>query len=132
MKILIDTHILLWAIFDPSKLSKKESAIIKNPENIILVSAASLWEISLKYSKGQLNLVRCIPTALPSILVEDGFELIDLTPQETAGSFILPKTTHSDPFDRMIIWQAIFRQIPLLTRDEKLKEYTNYGLQLAF
>jgi len=132
MKLLIDTHILIWAIFETKSLSKRELTYLEDPNNTILVSAASLWEISLKYSKGNLRMIKCIPAALPTLLVENGFELIDLTPQETAGSFILPKNRHSDPFDRMLIWQAIFRQIPLLTRYESAKEYTNYGLQLAF
>ncbi|RJQ62467.1 MAG: type II toxin-antitoxin system VapC family toxin [Desulfobacteraceae bacterium] len=130
MKYLIDTHTLLWTIFDPGKLSKSVKQEMGDPENEVAVSIISFWEISLKYGLGKLELINIEPDALPGIAEETGIEILSITPGEVASFYKLPKLAHRDPFDRLIIWQAIQRKMKLISRDQEFKEYQRYGLNL--
>lgn len=129
-KYLIDTHILLWLIFDPDKIDKKKLELLKNRKNKILVADISFWEISLKYNLGKLELSGLIPDELPKIAEQMGLEVIDVNKDVMASFYKLPKTkTHKDPFDRIIIWKCISSSLVLITQDNKFQEYQPYGLK---
>src|ERR1700753_1148433 len=109
MNCLVDTHVLIWAIKERKKLSRKVIETLENADNTIFVSAISFWEIALKFSVGKLELQKILPNEFPTAAMEMGFELISLSPAESASHYELIITSHKDPFDRMLIWQAIQR-----------------------
>jgi PIN domain nuclease of toxin-antitoxin system len=130
MRLLLDTHTLLWAIGKSNELSEKVIHEIKNPNNEILVSAVSLWEIALKYSIGKLIMDSYEIKKIPEYCEEIGFELIPLEPVDALNSLYLPqKNTHKDPFDRMLIYQCIKNEYIFVSRDIKIKIYKEDGLK---
>ncbi len=130
MKIIIDTHYLLWVLFDTKKLKEKEKTILTDTENEIFVSSISLWEISLKYSIGKLELNNISPSELTEAIKKTGFKLIELTGYDASNFHLLPKIGNSDPFDRMLIWQAINRKYCFLSRDKNIISFKNLGLKI--
>jgi PIN domain nuclease of toxin-antitoxin system len=130
MTYLLDTHSFLWAIFSPDKLSKSARETIKDRENEIAVSVVTFWEISLKYALGKLDLVSIKPEDLPGAAEKAGIDILQITPQEAASFHNLPRLTHKDPFDRLIIWQAIQRNMPLISKDREFKDYRKFGLKI--
>lgn len=117
MNLLIDTHALIWFITDSDKLPQKTKAIIENKENDCFVSIATYWEIGIKNSIGRLNLNSELKTIF-QIIEETGFEAIPIT-----TSHILINASlafhHQDPFDRLIIAQAIAEKRQLSQRMPK-------------
>lgn len=132
MNYLLDTHTFLWSIFESKKLSKKAKSIICDPGNTIYVSLITFWEISLKHSVGKLELENISPEALPRVSKEAGFKTLRLSEKEVASFHKLPKIEHKDPFDRLIIWQAINRNLILVSKDRKLSLYKKSGLQVTW
>lgn len=130
MNYLLDTHTLLWTFFKKSELSKNVIQVIKNTKNSIYVSVINFWEISLKYAIGKIQLINIKPDEFPEICTKNGFEIIHLTAEESSTFHNLKLTKHKDPFDRMLIWQAINRKFILISRDCSLKEYKKTGLKL--
>lgn len=130
MKYLLDTHILLWAIISPEKLSKKVRDILINPENIILVSAVCFWEISLKYATGKLVLQDIQPEELLEYSKKIGFTFLRLTVEDAGTFHLLPGQYHKDPFDRMLIWQALQNNYIFISDDKHVKKYVSVGLKL--
>ena len=130
MTYLLDTHSFLWAIFSPQKLSKSARETIRDRENEVAVSVVTFWEISLKHALGKLDLVKVKPEDLLDVAEKTGIEILQITPQETASFHNLPRLTHKDPFDRLIIWQAIQRKMPLISRDREFKDYRKFGLKI--
>jgi PIN domain nuclease of toxin-antitoxin system len=118
MKILLDTHILLWAIDTPEKISSDKLGYIKDLSNILYVSSVNIAEISIKASIGKLS----ITANLLEAVKEAGFELTDFKPKEAVLLRDLP-FHHKDPFDRMLIAQSIMNDYPILTDDEKFSFY---------
>jgi PIN domain nuclease of toxin-antitoxin system len=132
MKYLLDTHSFLWAVMQPSKLSRKARAIIADASNDIWVSAISFWEISLKYSLGKLDLSGVAPENFPDQAERIGLSILELTAEESSSYHQLPKGTHKDPFDRMLVWQAIKNDLTLISKDRELRDYTEQGLGLLW
>jgi PIN domain nuclease of toxin-antitoxin system len=128
MRYLLDTHAFVWAISEQSKLSSKVKNIIANPENEILVSALSFWEISLKYSLGKMEIDNIPPDELPFWAKKHSFKIITLEAETTSTYHKLTATYHKDPFDRMLIWEAIQSNIPLISKDENVEKYQSEGL----
>ena len=118
MRIIIDTHIFLWAISEPSKLSKKQRDEIETAANIIYVSSVSVTELMIKASIGRLE-VNYDPI---SIAKESGFELLDFSAEDALALKELP-FHHRDPFDRMLVSQALNRKYALMTDDGKILQY---------
>jgi len=132
MKLLLDTHILLWAIGDTRELSEKVKQEIKNPENKVLISAISLWEIALKHSLDKL-VVNIDIQKIPDYCEKMSFELIPLDPAEALKSVQLPvKANHKDPFDRMLIYQCITNGCTLVSKDKRMEQYKKDGLKLIW
>ena len=132
MNYLLDTHTFLWAVSDTKNLSKKVMEIIKNPKNNIYVSAVTLWEISIKVRIKKLNIDTLEPEDLISLSEQMDFELISLTPEESISYHNLLDDTHKDPFDRMLAWQSISRNMKLISKDRELKKFIKYGVKILW
>lgn len=130
MRFLLDTHTFLWAIFDPEKLSRSARRAIRDPDNDILVSVITFWEISLKYGLGKIELEGIGPVDLPRIAEEMTLETLNIKPNEASTFYKLPRLAHRDPFDRLLIWQAIQQKMTLISKDRSFKEYKGYGLKI--
>jgi PIN domain nuclease of toxin-antitoxin system len=130
MNLLLDTHILIWVFLSPAKLSKRMKAAVENPQNAIYVSVLSLWEISLKHSVDKLNLKGIEPEDFSGFIKKSGFHLLSVADKEAATYHLLTTTHHKDPFDRMMIWQAICNDFTFVTDDKNIKKYSSAGLKL--
>ena len=129
MKLLLDTHALLWALISPDQLSKKAVRAIESPDNEIYVSTLSLWEISIKFNLGKIALKGITPADLPDAIERTGFQLLAPTANEYASFYQLPRHVHKDPFDRMLIWQSLQQSLTLVTMDGDIGAYQSLGLQ---
>ena len=129
MNLLLDTHGFLWSLFTPEKLSKGALRQIQSPVNDVAVSVVTFWEISLKYSLGKLELTGIEPEELPDFADKMNLEILLLTASEASSFHKLPRLSHKDPFDRIIIWQAIHRRMTLVTKDRDFGGYRNVGLR---
>lgn len=118
MKILIDTHIFLWAISDPEKISPEKLLEIETPANQIFVSSISIAELMIKASLKKIE----INFDLIKIAEKSGFEFINFSARDAVLLKDLPYY-HKDPFDRMLIAQSISNNLPLMTDDEKIVKY---------
>jgi PIN domain nuclease of toxin-antitoxin system len=125
---LLDTHSLLWALIAPEKLSAKMRGIIADPAHEIHVSTVSFWELSLKFSMGKLEMTGCTPDDLVASARQMGLTISAPTAEESAGFHRLPRVSHKDPFDRMLIWQCLQRRWTFISRDRGLGEYAALGL----
>ena len=121
MKLLLDTHILLWAAQGAEQLSSKAKALIEDPENQLYFSAASLWEIAIKNKLGRADF-KVDLAVLRRNLLDNGFEEIAINSARTIGVDALPNI-HKDPFDRMLIAQTAVEGITLMTADSVVAEY---------
>jgi len=131
-KIVLDTHVLLWAIGDSDKLPTQVIQHIANKENRIFVSVVSLWEIAIKLNIGKLNLNFSTDDIL-AYCQRMGVEFIPLEPLDTLGFLKLPtKKEHKDPFDRMLVHQCIKGDYILVSRDSKMKIYESDGLKCVW
>ncbi|EIE02378.1 type II toxin-antitoxin system VapC family toxin [Leptospira licerasiae] len=130
MNYLLDTHAILWVLFQPENLSYKVESEILNHRNRIFISSISLWEISLKFSLRKIDLQGITPEQLPRKIREAGFEFIEDSPEIFANYFKLPTGKHTDPFDRFLVWQAVSFKFVFITKDRYLKEYNPLGLRL--
>lgn len=131
MNILIDTNILLWVLFDSKSLNEKEISVIEDENNQIFVSSISIFEISLKYSINKLELVNVTPDQIPDLLINNGYMIEDIRYESFSSFYKLPfLDKHKDPFDRIIIWEAIKKDFYLLSRDEEFEKYKKHGLKL--
>lgn len=130
MKYLLDTHIFLWALFEPTKLTDKQKAAILDVNNDIFVSAISFWEISLKYSLKKLSLKGTRPEKLPEQAKKSGFQITKIDENLMASFYKLKKIGHKDPFDRLIIWEAIKGGYSVISSDRSFKAYKEAGLKM--
>jgi PIN domain nuclease of toxin-antitoxin system len=128
---LLDTHVLLWASLDPDKLSNAHQLIISDPGEQKVISTISVWEISLKYSTGKLDLGMYTPEEFLHIAEEEGFQVVGPSPEVFASFYKLGSVPgHKDPFDRILIWQALQDKLTLLSHDGDFPKYKPKGLKL--
>jgi PIN domain nuclease of toxin-antitoxin system len=118
MKILLDTHILIWWLSEASRLSQTEIDLITDSDNFIFVSAATAWEIAVKKMIGKLE----APDDLPAALAVNNFLELPITIEHSQKLYQLP-LHHNDPFDRIMIAQAISEDLTFMTRDAKIALY---------
>src|SRR6185437_3286795 len=121
MKLLLDTHLLLWAAGDPSRLSKEARNLINDPDNELLFSAASLWEVSIKRGLGRKDF-KADPRILRRGLLDNGYGEIPIHSDHVVVLDTLP-AIHKDPFDRILVAQAVAEGIELVTTDSQLVQY---------
>ncbi len=130
MNYLLDTHYMVWAITDTKKISKRLKETIVGPDNRIIISVISFWEVSLKSALGKLRITGFSPADLPGICEEIGFEIKSLSAKESSTYQNLKVTYHKDPFDRMLIWQALSNDYILVSADPQVRKYTSEGLRI--
>jgi PIN domain nuclease of toxin-antitoxin system len=121
LKVLLDTHLLLWWLGNAPSLSEPARELISEPENTVFVSAVSLWEIWLKVSLGKLRL----PVDFEARMAAEPFESLPLSGTHARHVALLP-WHHRDPFDRMLVAQAEAANLVLLTSDYRLKPYGDF------
>lgn len=118
MRLLIDTHVLLWALEDAPRLGVEARAAIKDTANEIILSAASLWEIAIKRAAGKLN----APGNLPDAVAQMAIDILPIGAQHAWAVGDLPNV-HGDPFDRLMIAQAKTEGLTFVTHDKRLVDY---------
>ena len=116
MRLLLDTHIMLWCLEDSPRLTARARDLVTDPSNDVLVSAASLWEVAIKHALGRLQLD--LATLEPG-LRKTGFEQLDITGSHALAVAHLPEH-HRDPFDRLLAAQSIAEGLRLVTHDSAL------------
>lgn len=121
MKLLLDTHLLLWAAGDPEALSEAARSLIEDPQNALLFSAASVWEVAIKKGLGRSDF-RVDPRLLRRGLIDNGYAELAITSEHAVSVDSLP-ALHKDPFDRLLVAQATTEGILLLTSDSVVARY---------
>jgi PIN domain nuclease of toxin-antitoxin system len=121
VKILLDTHALIWWFGNESKLSRRASAIIANQSNTILVSAAIAWELAIKVNLGKFDALS-LATELPRYTEDEGFEELPISMEQAVRAGLLA-LHHRDPFDRLLVAQAQALNVPILSADAVLDQY---------
>jgi PIN domain nuclease of toxin-antitoxin system len=129
MRILLDTHFLLWSFTDTTKIKKQTLELLLSPENEVYYSQASLWEIAIKFNIGKLEIDGLTPEGLYEE-IDAGFYLCLNLENEDLISFHRLAVEHRDPFDRIMIWQSIRKDIHFLSSDSKTEAYRKHGLKL--
>lgn len=122
MKVLLDTHAFLWFITDDPKLSTTGKTTIADPKNDILISPASYWEVAIKVSIGKYPLNVSFESFITQGIDDNEFEILPIEPKHAAAITNLP-LHHRDPFDRLIIAQAMVEQIQIVSGDEQFDAY---------
>ena len=122
MKLLLDTHAFLWFIMGSANLSDKARILIEDPANERLLSVASLWEIAIKASLGKLALSSSFEDLIPEQLRLNGIGLLNIRVDHLSVLTTLP-FHHRDPFDRLIIAQAILENFPVVSIDAAFDTY---------
>lgn len=120
-RLLLDTHVMLWALSAPERIPIEVRERLEDPGTTVLVSAASLWEIAIKAALGRPGFSVEI-AEVASAIETAGFEALPITPQHAVAVSALPPL-HRDPFDRMLIAQAIAEPLHFVTCDRNLSEY---------
>ncbi|MEQ8815175.1 MAG: type II toxin-antitoxin system VapC family toxin [Thalassobaculum sp.] len=119
MRLLLDTHILIWAMSTPDRLSPAVREALTAPGNDVLVSAASAWELSIKHALGRI----VFPLAeLAELLDRMGLEALPISVAHAVAAGALPRH-HNDPFDRMLVAQARLNDLLLVTEDAMIRRY---------
>ncbi|MBA3029579.1 MAG: type II toxin-antitoxin system VapC family toxin [Desulfobacteraceae bacterium] len=121
MKLLLDTHVLLWAAGQAEKLSEQTRDLLKHPENLLFFSAASIWEIIIKLGLGREDF-KVDPYRLRKMLILHGYSEIPVTAEHALKVDSLP-LLHKDPFDRILLAQARVEGMVLLTCDKQVSQY---------
>ena len=129
MKVLLDTHYLLWAFIDTSKISKSIYSKLLSDENEVFYSQASLWEISIKFNMGKLSLKGMKPEEFYEEIENSFLKCRVFENDELITLYKLP-IEHKDPFDRILIWQSIKSDFYFLSVDKQVVNYRKYGLKI--
>ena len=119
MRLLLDTQIVLWTLTDDPMLSKDARLLLKTPANNVFFSVASLWEIAIKHSLGRLPFS---PVNVRNGMRDSGYQRLQISDEHLSRLVELPHL-HRDPFDRMLVAQAISEPLMLVTSDQHLKAY---------
>ena len=122
MRVLVDTHTFLWALLKDHRLSATAKQVLTSKEHELYFSLVSLWEIAVKMKIGKLNTVGSSVTYIRDEMAEYGMELLPIRYEHILELERLP-LHHSEPFDRLLIAQAVAESLPILTHDEKFPLY---------
>jgi PIN domain nuclease of toxin-antitoxin system len=132
VKLLLDTHTFLWTVLQPKKLPAESLRALQDDGNEVFVSSVSLWEISIKFRLGRIDLIDISTSELIPSAIQMGFVPIALSPEEAVTQGAMKEDTHFDPFDRMLIWQAISRGLTLISGDKEFERFKRDGLKLLW
>ena len=124
MKLLIDTQLLLWSLVGDPKLGKRAAALMDDPDHETWVSVVSIWEIAIKHAlnRGRPNDMPISGEQALALSRDAGFTILPIEPEHAIATDTLPRL-HGDPFDRMLVAQALTEPMHLMTRDARLKDY---------
>lgn len=122
MRLLIDTHALLWWLSDDQSLSVVARKAMAETSNVLLVSAASAWEIATKVRLGRLPGAEELAADFQGFMLREGFTTLDITADHGIRAGLLPGP-HKDPFDRMLISQAQAENVPIFTNERSFETY---------
>ena len=122
MRILLDTHLVLWTLTGDAQLGTLAQQLLLDAGNQIYVSAASVWEVAIKHRKHP-DIMPMSPDVLVDACVESGFNWLDVSVHHARATAQLP-LLHVDPFDRLLVAQAMHEPMILLTRDRKIAPYS--------
>ena len=128
MKLLLDTHALLWWAFGSKELSRRVDALLADRSNTVLVSAASAWEISTKFRLGRLPEAKVLVQDMPGWFERAGLIELPMTVAHAQRAGALPNL-HRDPFNRMLAAQSLLEDVPIVSRDKTLADF---GVQLVW
>jgi PIN domain nuclease of toxin-antitoxin system len=126
MRYLLDTHVLLWAATAPNRLSDEARALLENGVNDVFVSVVTGWEIAIKQSLAKLELSEPAERWLPQVITQSGFAMVELRMPAALRVRALP-FHHRDPFDRLLIAQALEENFTVITHDQA---FCAYGVSL--
>lgn len=133
MKYLIDSHVAIWMLTKPENINDQIKKILTHNESLIYLSVVSLWEISLKFGLGKLALNSANPEILKSELeLVCQVKVLDIDSNDAISFYQLQSFHHKDPFDRMLIWQAIRNKMTFITDDVQIQKYTDCGLSVLW
>jgi PIN domain nuclease of toxin-antitoxin system len=127
---LVDTQILLWSFFDDARLTPAIRDFLLDERNLVYYSPVNLWEISIKYGLGKLELNAYTPDEFFAEVEDSYYCCKTFDPIDAATIYQLPRL-HKDPFDRMLIWTALCHGFSLLSVDGEIKRYKSCGLKLV-
>lgn len=116
---MVDTHAVLWFLTDDPRLSPRAKRTMEAADSVLLVSAACVWEIAIKTALGKLS----APSDLPAVLGDQGFDTLDITVNHAWRVATLPAIEHKDPFDRLLVGQALVEDLPIISGDDALDQY---------
>lgn len=122
MTVLLDTQAFLWFVLNDSRLSAAATNAIASTANKVLVSPASYWELAIKIAIGKYSLNEPYESFIEDQLATNGFQILEIEPRHTARLLEMP-FHHRDPFDRLLVAQAMAEQIPLVSSDSQLDQY---------
>jgi len=122
MKGLVDTHALLWALFEPEKLGKAARIFLENPDSVIYTSAVNFFEIAQKTRLGKLPVSTGLVERLPRICREQRWTNLDLRPEHAVAAGLYP-SAHRDPFDRLLASQSACERLPLVSCDSAFGDF---------
>jgi PIN domain nuclease of toxin-antitoxin system len=126
---LLDKHTLIRLLFNTKNIPKSLLSKLENQENDLFVSAVSFWEIAIKFNLNKLKLGNLNPNELVNLCKEHQIKLIDLEAKHCSTFYLLDSYHHKDPFDRILIWQAIQHNLKFVTNDKNIKMYESIGLK---
>jgi len=129
MKILVDTHYLIWSFVDTKRIKEKIYHKLLDEENEVFYSQASLWEMSIKYNLGKLTIDGKNPEILYEEIDNSYYRCRRMENEELISLYKLP-IEHKDPFDRIMIWQSIKSDYHFLSVDSEMDKYKKYGLKI--
>jgi PIN domain nuclease of toxin-antitoxin system len=131
MRLLLDTHVAIWAVTDDRRLSARARSLILGEANQIFVSAATVWEIAIKHllSRGRDSLMPLSGAEALEHFTAAGYAMLAISPAHAAAIEDIPRL-HGDPFDRLLLAQARFEPLRLLTRDAKLLAYGDQAIEV--
>ena len=122
MRAIVDTHTLIWSVDDPLRLSATSNSFISDPSNELLLSAATVWELAIKVGLGKLRLSLPFRTWIETAVKQLNLGLLPITIPDAERVLGLP-THHKDPFDRLIIAQALVSNLAIISADEAFDAY---------
>lgn len=122
LRLLLDTHVFLWWVNDAPELTEAARLAITDANNLCCLSVASCWEMAIKSSLGKLRLARPLERFIPEQLSANGFELLNIELRHTTKLEKLP-FHHRDPFDRLLIAQAISEKLKIVSADSVFSKY---------
>ncbi len=122
MKLLLDTHTLIWAVDDPAQLGSQAVAELQDPMNELLLSAGSIWELAIKVGSKKLELSMPYRQWISQAISDLSLTILPISVEYASVQAELP-SHHKDPFDRMLVAQSLYEQIPIVSVDPQLDAY---------